>query len=81
MHFDGDGEAGGGEDGGGVINVHDHGGRDVAGFGAARITDEEGDAEGGFVHEALVVPAVFAEVEAVVGGVDDEGVGGLAGFV
>ena len=81
LHLGGDGDVGGGEDGGGVVDVHDHGGGDLAGLDETGVADEEGDAEGGIVHEAFVVPAVLAEVEAVVRGVDDECVGGLAGLI
>ena len=81
LHLGGDGDVGGGEDGGGVVDVHDHGGGDLAGLDETGVADEEGDTEGGIVHEAFVVPAVFAEVEAVVRGVDDECVGGLAGLI
>ena len=46
----------------------------MAGFSPARIAREQGDAQTGFVHKSLIVPAVLAEKVAVVGGVDDQGV-------
>lgn len=53
----------------------------MGGLDGAGVTDQERYAERRFVHETLVVPAVFAQIEAVVGGIYDEGVRGLAGFV
>ena len=41
---------------------------------AAGIVGQQGSAEGFLVHEAFVEPAVLTHVEALVGGVDDEGV-------
>ena len=70
----GRGDSGQIEDGGGVVDVDDGLFRDVAGLAATGITREQGDAQAWFVHEALVIPAVFADEVTVVGGVDDEGV-------
>ena len=49
---------------------------DLAGAqeGEVGLVGQQGSAEGFLVHEALVEPAVLTHVEALVGGVDDEGV-------
>ena len=60
------------EEGGGVVDVLDEG-VDLT-VEAAGIVGQQGSAEGFLVHEAFVEPAVLAHVEALVGGVDDEGV-------
>lgn len=74
LHCLGSREAGGGEEGGGEVDV----GYEFMGDGAGRdglgVAGEEGHADGFFVHHAFVEPAVVAEEEALVGGVDDEGV-------
>ena len=44
-------------------------------------TREEGHAQAGLIHEALVVEAQVAEIPAVVGRVDDDGVLGQSGPV
>ena len=69
------------EEGGSVVDVLNEG---LA--GGARLDDlgpanDEGHFKGFFKHPTLVVPTMFAEVEALVGGVDDDGVfGESAGF-
>ncbi len=56
------------------IQVRDDGLIDGPGFDNAGPACDEGSFQGGFVHPSLVVPAVLAEVPALVGAVDDEGV-------
>ena len=46
----------------------------VPGLVAAGPADKQRRAQALFVHEPLVVPAMVAEEEALIGGVDDDGV-------
>ena len=66
------------EEGGGVVNVL-HEGIHLPVVAAGQMGQQRG-AEGFLVHEAFVEPAVLAHVEALVGGVDDEGVLPQAGL-
>ena len=52
----------------------------IDGFGYDRsgVADDEGHAQGFFVHEALVVPAVVAQEKALIGSVNDHGIVGDA---
>ena len=54
---------------------------DGTGLDGPGIADDEGHAQRFFVHEALIVPAVIAKKEALVRGIDDDGVVGEALFV
>ena len=58
------------------VDVEDHVGVDGARPHRARVAHDERHAQRLLVHEALVVPAVVAEKEPLVGGVDDDGVVG-----
>ena len=64
------------QEGGGEVHVQDHVVVDRPRPDAARPADEERHAQRFLVHEALVEPAVVAEEEALVRGVDDDGVFG-----
>ena len=66
------------EKGGGVVNILNEGFGGGAGLDDAGPANDEGHFKGLFEHPALVIPAVFAEVESLVGGVDDDGVFGEA---
>ena len=80
LHRGRDGQAGEVEEGGREVDVrHELRGDDARlDAGAAR---EERDIQAGLIHEALVVEAEVAEIPAVVGGVDDDGVFREAGLV
>ena len=66
------------EEGGREVDVGGDRGAHAAGRDLARPAGHEGHLEGLLVHEALVVPAVLAEEEALVRGVDDQRVLGQA---
>ena len=72
----GDFDAGVLEQGGREVDVEDHVVVDRAGCDGLRVADEQRHAQRLLVHEALVIPAVVAEKEALVGGIDDDGVVG-----
>jgi len=55
------------KEGGGVVDVLDEGVRGGSGWDDARPADEEGHFERFFEHPTLVVPSVFAEIEALIG--------------
>ena len=74
LHALGDGLAGGGEEGLGEIEIRDDVLAHGAGLRDAGPADEERRAHGFLEDPALVEPAVLAEVEALVAGVDDDGV-------
>ena len=81
LHAGGDGQAGGLEEGFGEIEVGNQILVGAAGLDGSRPADEQRRARGFLENPAFVEPAVFAEEEALVGGVDDDGVGGQAGVV
>ena len=60
------------------VDVEHHVGVAAAGLNGSRIAHKQRHAQRLLVHEALVVPAVVAEEEALVGGVDHDGVFGQA---
>ena len=76
LHFRMDGQAGEIEQGGG--NVDGEG--ELRGFfaalvsGLARVKDDQGHPQGFFIKQHLAAEAVLAELEAVIGGEDDDGV-------
>lgn len=81
MHVGWDGCVGGVEQGGCDVDVL---GECVGGgvrWDVSGPACDEGHAEGFFVHPSFVEPAFFAEEEALVGAVDDEGVVGEVGVV
>ena len=78
LHFGGRGDAGVVEERRREIDVQHHVAVDGVGADGAGVAHEEGHAQGFLVHQALVEPAVIAEEEALVGGVDDDGVVGQA---
>ena len=73
LHVGGNGQAGDCEKGWGDVEVQDH----FIGFGSgldvAWVADHHGHANGGLIHEALVVEMMLAEEEAVVGAEQDGG--------
>ena len=69
------------EKGGGKVGVEDHVGVDTAGFDFFGIADDEGHAQGFFIHKTLVIPAVVAQEKALVRCVDDYGVVGETFFI
>ena len=54
---------------------------DGSGFDGAGPADEAGCFEGLLIHPTFVEPTVFAEIPTLIGGVDDDGVVGEAGFL
>jgi len=63
------------------IHVEDHVVANTSRFDFFGVPNEEWHAEGFFVHKAFVVPAVVAEVKALVRCIDDDGVVGEVFFV
>ena len=66
--------AGNVEEGGRVVDVLHHFGDVAAGLQSFGQAHHEGRGEGLLIHEALVKPSVLAHVEALVGGIDHEGI-------
>jgi len=81
LDIGGDYRSGDFKEGGCVVDVLDQRLALGAGLGDARPFQDEGHGEGFLEHPALVIPAVLAEVEALIRGVDDDGVFSLAAFV
>ena len=74
LHLGRRGKSGHRKEGRGVVDVLDHRREARPGLHHAGPADDERHAERFLVHPALVVPAVFAHVEPLVGAVDDDGV-------
>ncbi len=81
LHLLGDFDASEVENRGGDVDIHGHAGGHDPRRNKPRIPNQQRDSVRRLVHETLVVPAVFAEEVAVVGGVDDQGVFGHPGGV
>ena len=81
LHVVGDFDSGDVEEGLGEIEVGNDIVVDRTGLDPARPADQQRRLERFFVHPAFVEPAVFAQIPALVGRVDDDGVVGQAGFV
>ena len=76
-----DGEAGVVEQGRGEVDVVGHAVVNQTSFDDFWKTDQQRLVQGLFIHPLLVVEAVLTEGEALVGGVDDDGVVGEAALV
>ena len=74
LNVGGNGSAGKVEESGGVVNVLHHFLDVAARFQPLGQVHEQRGRKTLLVHEALVEPSVFAHIEALIGGVDDEGV-------
>ena len=81
LHIIGDRNAGGVEERFGEVEVGDDILVDRAGLGDAGPADEERGLEGLLVHPAFIEPAMLAQVPALVGGIDNNGVVGEARFI
>lgn len=80
LHSGGNVDAGEAEESGREVGVVDEGVAHGAGFGFAGILDDERDLKGRLIHPALVDVVVLAEHEALVGGVENDGVVEVTGF-
>jgi hypothetical protein len=69
------------EDGRGEIDVQDHSIAGSTRFDLLGPTDQEGHPQGFFIHNALVIQAMFTEKKALVAGVHDDRVVSQAGLV
>ncbi len=69
------------EEGFRVVEILDQVGVNGSRFCYAGPFDDQRHAEGFFVHPAFVIPAMIAEVESLIGGVDDDGIFIEAGFL
>ena len=74
LHVGGGWDAGEIEEGRAEIEVLDEVLVDRAWFDDAGQPGHKRHSQGVFVHEAFVKPAMIAQVEALIGGIDDEGV-------
>ena len=69
------------EEGGRIVDILHHRRADGSCGNVAWIAHDEWRAQALLIHESLVEPAMFAQVEALVGGIDDDGVLSQAVFV
>ena len=68
------------KEGGGEVYVHADGAAGASGFNGLRITDDKRHTLTFFVHESFVEPAMFTQKEALVGGIDNNGIVQFAGL-